>query len=88
MAPTLPETLPKARRARMPGSSNPVERRYANLSASNVLMSIAEYLSMDVEQHGNVFGRRHTEKLRQDRSTVDLGEIMQSKSGRLTVSPR
>ena len=44
MAPTLPETLPKASTARIPGSSNPVEREYVSLRASNVLMSIAEYL--------------------------------------------
>jgi hypothetical protein len=43
VAPTLPETLPKASRARTPGSSCAVDRTYASFNASKVLMSIAEY---------------------------------------------
>lgn len=44
VAPTLPDTLPNASSASMPGSSLCVDRRYASFSASKVLMSIAEYL--------------------------------------------
>ena len=42
VAPILPDTLPKESSASTPGSSLPVDRMYASLSASKVLISMAE----------------------------------------------
>src|ERR1700733_12008648 len=69
VAPTLPEILPKASTVRTSGSSLDVDLRYASLSASNVLMSIAEYLQRRRSRsNGEIKARKPTGKHPSDRS--------------------